>query len=121
MNKHLFQKAKELAQRPYQMHIFLDETTDGEPVYVAVVPKMPGCVSHSDAVEEAKEWLESAKVDFIWFLLEHSLEVPEPEPLKSAPVFNMPHYNDSEVVSSAMSASAIFRHVWKTVVAFNVS
>jgi len=67
---------------------------------------MPGCVSHGDTVEEAKEWLESAKIDFIWFLLDHSLEVPEPELLKSALVFNMSHYNDSEVVNSATSASA---------------
>ncbi len=100
MNKHLFQKAKELAQRPYQVHVFLDETTDGEPVYVAAVPEMPGCVSHGDTVEEAKEWLESAKIDFICFLLDHNLEVPEPELLKSTLVFNMPHYNDSEVVNS---------------------
>ena len=79
MDRRLFAEAKTLAQRPYQSQVFLDETTDGEPVYVAIVPEMPGCIAHGDTVEEALEWLESAKLDHIWFLLDQQLEVPEPQ------------------------------------------
>ena len=37
MNKAYLKKAESLAKRPYQAHVFLDETTEGEPVYVAVL------------------------------------------------------------------------------------
>lgn len=91
----------ELAKRPYQAHVFCDETTEGEPVYVAVVPEMPGCIAHGDTVEEALEWLESAKVDHIWFLLDKKLEVPEPQLLNSTLVFNMPQYDEDVGIASA--------------------
>ena len=94
MNKEYLKKAESLAKRPYQAHVFFDETTEGEPVYVAIVPEMPGCVAHGDTVEEALEWLESAKLDHIWFLLDKKLEVPEPVLLNSTMVFNKPLYDD---------------------------
>lgn len=101
MNRKNFGKATALAKRPYQSHIFLDQTTDGEPVYVGIVPEMPGCTAHGDSVEEALEWLESARVDHIWFLLDQSLEVPEPQLINSGMVFNMPQYDDDAGIASA--------------------
>ena len=89
-----YKVAESLAKRSYQTHVFLDETTDGEPVYVAVVPEMHGCIAHGDTVDEALEWLESAKLDHIQFLLDKNLEVPEPKLLNSTAVFTMPHYED---------------------------
>ncbi len=96
MKKENFEKAEELAKRPYLACVFPDETTDGELVYVALVPEMPGCVAHGDTLQEAMSWLESAKVDHIWFLLDHGLEVPEPKPLNmDMPlVFDMSLYTD---------------------------
>ncbi len=101
MNTRNHKKAASLAKREYQSHVFLDETTDGEAVYVAIVPEMPGCIAHGDTVEEAVKWLESAKVDHIWFLLDKNLEVPEPQLLSSTLVFNMPQYDDEMVIASA--------------------
>jgi len=94
MNQNLFGRALTLAKRPYQAHVFQDETTNGEPVYVAMIPEMPGCIAHGDTVEEALEWLESAKVDHIWFLLDKDLEVPHPQLLNPTTVFNAPAYAD---------------------------
>ncbi len=79
LNPEILRRAQALAKQPYQARIFLDETTEGEPVYVALVPEMPGCHTHGDTEEEAREWLESAKVDFIYFLLADGLDVPAPQ------------------------------------------
>ena len=78
MNTIYLSKATQLAKPAYSVHVFPDETTEGEPTLVALVPEMPGCIAHGETVEEALEWLESAKVDHIWFLLDKGLPVPEP-------------------------------------------
>ena len=107
MNKENHKTAESLAKRPYQAHVFLDETTDSEPIYVAVVPEMPGCIAHGDTVEEALEWLESAKLDHIWFLLDKNLEVPDPQLLNSNSVFNMAHYDDENTASAQASGGIV--------------
>jgi len=107
MNKSYLKEAEFLASRPYQAHVFLDETTEGEPVYVAIVPELPGCIAHGDSVEEALEWLESARVDHIWFLLDKNLDVPEPQPVKSTLVVNVPHYDDDYAVDAQASGGIV--------------
>ena len=89
MNEERLRKAKRLADRPYQVRIVPDETTDGKPGYFVRIPEMPGCVSDGDTVEEAKRHLELAKVDFIYFLLEDGLPVPEPQLLNTHVILNM--------------------------------
>ena len=79
MKKKLLKRAKKLAARPYQVHIIPDFDTDGNQVLFARIPEMPGCVAHGDSIEEVKEWLELAKIDFIYFYLEDGLMPPEPE------------------------------------------
>lgn len=96
MNKKYYNEAESLSKRPYQTQVFRDETTDGEAIYVAVVPEMPGCIAHGDSVEEALEWLESAKLDHIWFLLDKNMDVPEPKLLNSGMVFNAPDNADTD-------------------------
>ena len=83
MNNQLLQQAEKLGNRPYQMMIFLDKTTDGEPVYVALIPELPGCHTHGDTVEEAQDLLNEVKVEFIYFMLEDGLAIPEPRRLGS--------------------------------------
>ncbi len=95
MNEQRLQLAEKLASRAYQMHIFPDETTDGESCFVATVPELPICMSDGDTVEEAMANLESAKVDFIYFLLEDGLPVPEPRLLGSHVTIDMSDYTDS--------------------------
>lgn len=96
MNEERFREAKRLADRPYQVHIFPDETTDGEPGYFVRIPEMPGCVSDGDTVEEAKRHLELAKVDFIYFLLEDGLPVPEPQLFNTSVILNMRDYMNKD-------------------------
>lgn len=81
MNEQRLQLARKLASRPYQVHVFPDESTNGDPCFVATVPELPVCMSDGDSVEEALGNIESAKVDFIYFLLEDGLPVPEPQML----------------------------------------
>ena len=83
MKKKLLKRAKKLAARPYQVQIVPDYDTDSKPVFFARIPEMPGCVAHGDTIEEAKEWLELAKIDFIYFYLEDELMPPEPAGLQS--------------------------------------
>ena len=109
MNKHLFRKAKELAQRPYQVHIVSDETTDGKPAYFARVSEMPGCVSHGYTIEEARSQIETAKVDFIYFLLEDELPIPKPRLLNTRMILNMGDYIDTNV-SESTDVRAPFLH-----------
>ena len=107
MNEERFQEAKRLADRPYQAHIFPDETTDGKPGYFVRIPEMPGCVSDGETVEEAKKNLELAKVDFIYFLLEDGLPVPEPRLLNTNVILNMRDYTDKGE-SQSLEANAVF-------------
>ncbi len=107
MNKKYWKQAETLAKRPYQAHVFLDQTTDGEPVYVAVIPEMPGCSAHGDTVEEALAWLESAKADHIWFLLDQNLDVPEPQFVNAGIIFSAPHYDDENVADMAASGGIV--------------
>ena len=82
MKKKLLKKARKLAARPYEVQFVPDFDTDGNPVFFARIPEMPGCVAHGDTIEEAKEWIELAKVDFIYFYLEDGLAPPEPAGFK---------------------------------------
>ena len=61
------------------MMTFLDKTTDGEPIYVALIPELPGCHTHGDTLEEALELLNEVKIEFIYFMLVDGLAVPEPK------------------------------------------
>ena len=80
MDEKLLKHARNLAKRPYQALIFRDEYEDGEPTYFVRTPELPGCVSHGDTVSEALEWIELARADYIYFLLEDGLSVPDPQP-----------------------------------------
>ena len=111
MNKKRLKKAKRLAARPYQMRIFADVTTDGEPGYYATIPELPGCVSDGDTVEEAKQNLQSAKVGFIYFLLEDKLEVPDPQYFESHVSIDLSEYIGVEGNESGDKSSSIARFV----------
>ena len=107
-NPQMLSRAKAYAKRPYQVRIFLDETTDGEPVFVAEVPEMPGCHTHGDTVRSAEEWLESLKVDFIYFLLEDGLPVPEPRLLGSRVCVDQDYFFDYEDDEASANVVADF-------------
>lgn len=101
MNQHMWQQAEKLGKRPYQTMTFLDKTTGGEPVYVALIPELPGCHTHGDTVDEALELLNEVKVEFIYFMLEDGLAVPEPKLLGSGTRMNFEDFLDNVITGVA--------------------
>jgi len=78
MNKNISNKVSELANRPYTVIVVLEESTEGEPVYLAQSPELEGCFGQGKTVSEADENLHAARVDYIHSLLEDGLPVPDP-------------------------------------------
>jgi len=78
MNPSLMEKAKKLAELPYTVEVVLDETTDGQPVYVARITELEGCISQGETIEQAVENLRQAQMEFIQSMLEDGLPVPVP-------------------------------------------
>lgn len=66
------------AAKPYHIEVIEDETTDNEPVYLALIPELEGCMGQGLTLEEALLDLEEAKMDYIVSLLSDGLEVPTP-------------------------------------------
>ena len=62
----------------YRSLVEVDEYTDGTKCYRALYPELPGCVSHGDSRDEAREGLEEAKALYIETLLSNGQEVPQP-------------------------------------------
>ena len=109
MNKKHLEKAETLAKRSYRVLVFQDRTTDGDAIYVAVLLEIPGCHSFGYTVQEAMESLESAKVDFIYFMLQDGLPVPEPQLLGQRVRINMSEYvgDMGSVTRSSPSPNAV--------------
>lgn len=110
MDENLLEHARNLAKRPYQALIVRDEYGDGEPTYFVRTPELPGCVSHGDTIPEALEWIEFARVDYIYFLLEDGLSVPDPQPLVGQIRINLSEYVDDiglESQNSGMPRASI--------------
>ena len=74
-------KAIKLSKRKYQTIVKLDETTGGEPIYIAFHPELPQGLSQGETPEEARANLEEATQMVIEHFLEHNLPVPDPQPL----------------------------------------
>lgn len=78
MNEKWINQAKELAMRPYFVKVIRDETTDGEPIYLANVLELEGCYGQGETPEAAISDLQLAMIDYIASLLEDGLAVPNP-------------------------------------------
>ena len=72
------QKAKKLAQRPYTIEIYGDQTTTGEPVFLASHPELPGCMAQGETMESAIDELGLVTIEYIESLIEDNLPIPEP-------------------------------------------
>lgn len=83
MSNDLEQQAKELAARQYSMFVFRQTTTEDEPIYVALNPELDGCFAQGETSQEARENLDTFRVDYIHHLLTHGLPVPEPAWVKA--------------------------------------
>jgi len=80
----LSRQAALLARRPYTVQLLRDETTTGEPVFVAMLQELEGCMAQGDSIDEAIDALEDAKLDFIATLLEDGIPVPDPVALQTS-------------------------------------
>lgn len=78
MNDEQREKAELLAARNYFTVVNREKTDDGEYYYVASNPNLSGCVADGQTPEEAKQELAKARTDYIYYLLEDNLVVPEP-------------------------------------------
>ncbi|MBL7162603.1 MAG: type II toxin-antitoxin system HicB family antitoxin [Anaerolineales bacterium] len=78
MDLNLRNKAQKLAERSYVVEVLLDESTDGEPVFVALNPELEGCMGQGKTIEEAVNDLHEARIDYVYSLLEDDLFVPDP-------------------------------------------
>lgn len=72
------EEAEKLASLPYKVVLKPDETTDGNPIILAINPELPGCMSHGADSLEAVENLKQARTDYINSLLARKLTVPMP-------------------------------------------
>jgi predicted RNase H-like HicB family nuclease len=86
MNEKLLEKAKSLAKRGYITEIYIDKTTDGNDIFLSKCPELLGCMAQGKTIKEAMDNIENSRVDYIYFLLEDNLPVPEPSAKQTEPV-----------------------------------
>jgi predicted RNase H-like HicB family nuclease len=79
MKEEFLARATELARRPYRVVVMNDETTDGNLIFLAANPELPGCMAQGVTIAEATQELETARVDYIVSLIEDGLPVPIPQ------------------------------------------
>lgn len=70
--------AQKYLRLPYRVEVVPDVTTDGDAVFVARHPELPGCMAHGRSPEEAEAMLVDARKLYIETLLERGLEPPRP-------------------------------------------
>lgn len=79
MKEELVARAMELARRPYRVVVMKDETTDGNLIFLAANPELPGCMAQGVTIADAAQELEAARLDYIVSLLEDGVPVPVPQ------------------------------------------
>jgi predicted RNase H-like HicB family nuclease len=78
MDKKILTKAKEYSKRGYSITIQLDHTSDGENLFFAHCEELEGCMAQGKTMEEAYQNMIVAIEDFIYYLLEDEMPIPEP-------------------------------------------
>lgn len=84
MQNDIFEQARQLAARPYPFQVFKDDEADEDIRYLAKNPDLEGCMAQGATINEALASLADARIDYISFLLERGLPVPEPSELAPA-------------------------------------
>jgi predicted RNase H-like HicB family nuclease len=84
VNEKLWERAERLAARNYDVEVLQDETTDGQLIFMARNPELPGCKAQGATIEEALSNLSEARSDYIYSLLEDGLSVPDPAPIATS-------------------------------------
>jgi predicted RNase H-like HicB family nuclease len=74
----LWEQAKSLAARNYEIEVSQDELTDGTQIFVVENPELVGCMAQGETLLDAIQALNEGRIDFIYFLLVDGLVVPPP-------------------------------------------
>jgi len=73
------EKAKQLANRPYVVEMYRDNTTDGKGfVFLAVNPEIKRCKAQGLTMEEALSNLDDVRIILFEHFLDHNLIIPAP-------------------------------------------
>jgi len=86
MNETLYKKAQSLAKRDYITEVYKDKLSDGTDIYLAKCSELQGCMAQGKTVEEVLENIVKSREDYIYFLLEDKLPVPDPSNKQTEPV-----------------------------------
>jgi predicted RNase H-like HicB family nuclease len=78
MESPMLEKAKKYADLDYTVTVEPDETTKGNPIFVARIVELEGCMSQGSTREEARQNVRAAALDYIACLLEDGLPIPVP-------------------------------------------
>ncbi|NCP15646.1 type II toxin-antitoxin system HicB family antitoxin [bacterium] len=107
MNTNLREKAEKLATLPYITEIVQDETTDGQPIYLARTLELDGCLGQGKTIEEAIQDLNEAKIDFILSLLEDGMPIPQPTTTSSTSNTFTMSYRGTKIEHSKLYEAAL--------------
>lgn len=75
-SKELEKKASKLSKVLYSIEYGVDETVDGQKVYLLNHPELPGCMAQGTTIEEALKELEEVRYEYLLSLLEDGLPIP---------------------------------------------
>jgi predicted RNase H-like HicB family nuclease len=78
MNKELWQKAEEIANKDYAIIVTEEKASSGQSIFLAKTPELYGCMAQGLSIEDAKANLKDARIDYIYSLLKDDLKIPEP-------------------------------------------
>ncbi len=77
-SKELEKKASRLSKEPYSIGYGIDETVDGQKVYLLNHPELQGCMAQGITIEEALKELQEVRYEYLLSLLEDGLPIPRP-------------------------------------------
>lgn len=77
-SKKLEEEALILSNKPYSIKYEVDETVDGQRVYLLTHPDLPGCMAQGATIEEALKELQEVRYEYLLSLLEDGLPIPSP-------------------------------------------
>lgn len=71
-------RAERLSALPYEALARPDETTTGEPIWLAFTPELPGCMAQAETEKAALRELRKLRPMYIQLMIEDGLPVPPP-------------------------------------------
>lgn len=95
-SKALARKALKLSREPYSIEYGLDETVDGQKVYLLSHPELQGCMAQGITIEEALKELQEVRYEYLLSLLEDGLPIPSPITTTTETIGSVPERLSSE-------------------------